>query len=103
MGNFKDYVNTHVVGIVGFSDDKFIPCEDTVRAYFKQGIKDLGLEGQYLIIVSGATNMGVPKIAYEEAVKLGFSTVGITAKEAMKYDLFPVDKLTLVGEKFGDE
>lgn len=101
---FKDFMTNKKIGIVGFSDDSYIPKEETVRAYFRQGLKDLGLDGdKNLIIVSGTTNMGVPKICYEEARKMGFKTVGITAEEAKQYDLFPVDESFFIGEKFGDE
>jgi 2'-5' RNA ligase len=102
--NFKDFANTIKIGVVGFSDDDCIPSEDVVVAYFHQALKDLGVQSSdEVIIVSGTTNMGVPKICYEEAKKLGYKTVGITAEEAKQYDLFKVDDSFFVGEKFGDE
>ena len=55
------------------------------------------------IIVSGATNMGIPKLVYEEARRLNMKTIGVMPKEGKDYDVFPVDELIIVGEKFGDE
>lgn len=56
-------------------------------------------------LVSGYTNMGVPKIAYSLADELGLTAVGFSAKQALyvKIGCYPVKKEILVGEKFGDE
>ncbi|MEO0732591.1 MAG: alpha-ketoglutarate-dependent dioxygenase AlkB, partial [Bacteroidota bacterium] len=56
-------------------------------------------------IVSGYTKSGVPKIAYEIARKLGFVTVGFSARQALRVrsGVWPVDKVILRGERFGDE
>jgi len=54
-------------------------------------------------IVSGLTNVGVLKIAYEEAVKRGWNTVGIAYQKAEGYELFPVDEKIIVGQEWGDE
>lgn len=92
------------VGVVSFSDEKYIESEDQVKAYFRQGIMDLGLQHNNNIeIVSGLTNMGVPKLAYEEAKRIGYKTTGITALEAKEYPCYPVDETIYVGTKFGDE
>jgi hypothetical protein len=56
-----------------------------------------------IAIVSGLTNVGVLAIAYEEAVKRGWRTVGVACKRAMEHPLFPVDELLVVGENWGDE
>lgn len=55
--------------------------------------------------MSGYTNMGVPKIAYELAKDFGFVTVGFSARQALKVKsgLFPVDEVMLRGNKFGDK
>ncbi len=100
---FKQFIETVRVGVVGFSDDALIESPEVVKAYLRQGIKDLDLDGKRLEIVSGTTNMGVPKICYEEAKKLGYKTIGITAEEGREYDLFPVDGAFWIGKKFGDE
>jgi len=56
-------------------------------------------------IVSGYTNSGIPKIAYELAEKHGLITVGFSAKQALKLKsgVYPVSKVILKGEQFGDE
>lgn len=56
-------------------------------------------------IVSGYTNTGIPKIAYEIADSLGLKTVGFSAKQAFtnSHGLFPVAKEIIIGDKFGDE
>lgn len=54
-------------------------------------------------VVSGLTNVGILKIAYEEAVKRGWRTVGIACKRAEEHELFPVDEKLIVGDNWGDE
>ncbi len=54
-------------------------------------------------VVSGWTNLGIPKQAYEEAVKRKWFTVGIACKKAYEFPRFPVDRIVVVGENWGDE
>lgn len=56
-------------------------------------------------IVSGYTNAGVPRIAYQLADDLGMETVGFSAKQALRVrsGVYLVKKVVLIGEKFGDE
>ncbi|MEM1215696.1 MAG: hypothetical protein AAGJ82_08430, partial [Bacteroidota bacterium] len=56
-------------------------------------------------IVSGYTSSGVPLIAYELAKQYDFQTVGCSAQQALsvKSGVYPVDKVELHGERFGDE
>jgi len=92
-------------GIVGFSRNQF----DKKAAFqlldklFEQ--ITLKHKDKLIEIVSGYTNSGVPKIAYELADKYGFITVGFSAKQALKVrsGVYSVKKVILVGEKFGDE
>jgi hypothetical protein len=56
-----------------------------------------------ITIVSGLTNVGILALAYAEAAKRGWRTVGITSKKALTYDCFPVDESQIVGEDWGDE
>ncbi len=92
-------------GIVGFSRNQF----DKTSAYkilaelfssVKAKHSDKEVE-----IVSGYTNSGVPKIAYELADKFGFTTVGFSAKQALnvRSGVYPVQKVILKGDRFGDE
>ncbi|MGH1385545.1 hypothetical protein [Kordia sp.] len=92
-------------GIVGFSRNQF----DEKAAYkilqdefqkIKEEHADVTIE-----IVSGYTNSGVPKIAYELADKFGFVTVGFSAKQALRVrsGVYPVKKKIIIGNRFGDE
>lgn len=93
------------IGIVGYSRNQFNWKKATsilkdLYKELKKNHKDKEVE-----IVSGYTNVGVPKIAYQLAEQFDFTTVGFTAKEALSIDigLYPVQKVFIVGDKFGDE
>jgi phosphoribosyl-ATP pyrophosphohydrolase len=92
-------------GVVGFSKNQF--DKTTARRLLEdlfQKIKEKHEEAA-IEIVSGYTNSGVPKLAYELADKYGFTTIGFSAKQALsvKSGVYPVSKVILIGEKFGDE
>lgn len=55
------------------------------------------------MVVSGLTNVGVLKLAYEEAVRRNWRTKGVACKLAKDHPLFPVDEQNIVGENWGDE
>lgn len=92
-------------GIVGFSIDQF--DKKVARQILLDLFQSIKEKHPYdeIEIVSGYTNSGVPKIAYELADLFGFTTVGYSAKQAMsvKSGVYPVDKVILIGELFGDE
>jgi hypothetical protein len=90
------------VGFVGYSMQKF--DESKAREYVRQAF-DAAEEADRtsFACVSGLTNMGIPKLAYEEAVKRGWKTVGVACEKAENYDLFPVDEKVIVGKEWGDE
>lgn len=54
-------------------------------------------------VVSGLTNVGVPKIAYEEAKKRDWRTVGVACSKAHDFEIFPVDQEIIIGDEWGDE
>lgn len=93
------------VGVVGFSRNRFDKktARIILKAYFEE------LTAQYpdekIAVISGYTNSGVPKIAYELATELGLYTVGFSAKQSLRVrsGVYPVDKEIIVGKKFGDE
>jgi len=93
------------IGVVGFSSNQFNHKEASLKLkkLLDHIVRNHGKEG--LVLVSGYTNSGVPKIAYDWAVELGMETVGFSAKQALTVDsgVYPVDKVILVGEKFGEE
>jgi len=65
------------------------------------------IQAQYgerqIVIVSGLTNVGVLAIAYDEATKRGWRTVGIACKRAQEHPHFPVNEKQIIGENWGDE
>ena len=91
------------VGIVGYSK----PCFNIEKA--KDIISDAfdEVEREFpddeIVIVSGLTDLGVPSLAYQEAVERGFKTVGIACIKAYENDCFPVDESIIEGEEWGDE
>lgn len=93
------------IGIVGFSAPHF--DKETARILLETKLQEIisGLDRNKIEIVSGYTNTGVPKIAYKIADSLGLTTVGFSAKKALKVGsgVYPVDKKFIVGKKFGDE
>jgi len=59
-----------------------------------------------ITVVSGLTNVGVLKLAYEEAKRREWKTAGVACKKAYDYkdNWFPVDEPpVIVGDNWGDE
>lgn len=88
------------IGIIGYSAQKFDEVE--AKRLIELGLSSLGVQ-DYDIIVSGLTNLGIPKLAYEIATERELKTVGIACKLAKEYDCFPVDEEIIVGDNWGDE
>lgn len=101
----RTLIETLKIGVVGFSQTNF--NQEKARTLLAQSIQyfQTKFPSKTIEIVSGLTNVGIPKIAYEIAVENNFVTVGISAQQAFKVDcgVFPVDKQIIKGEKFGDE
>lgn len=93
------------IGVIGYSAQSF--DEDKARKLLKEAInnelKRYGLSRHDIEIVSGLSNIGIPKIAYEIAKDNTIKTVGIAPREVFNYDLFPVDEQMIVGKTFGEE
>jgi hypothetical protein len=93
------------LGVVGFSAKSF--DQVTAKKYLEEGIRKIlteeGVAPNEVELVSGLTNMGVPKLSYELAVAMKIRTVGISAAKAKKFSRFPVDKTIYAGKDFGDE
>lgn len=92
-------------GVVGFSRNQF--DKETARQILTdvfQKIRDKH-PNKEIEIVSGYTNSGVPKIAYELSGEFGFVTVGFSARQALKVrsGVYEVNKVIIKGENFGDE
>lgn len=94
------------IGVVGFSHENI--NHDLARTLLRQSFHQLMQRHPHdkpIEIVSGLTNIGIPKIAYEIADELGFITVGISAERALhvKCGIYYVDKQMIEGKEFGDE
>jgi len=56
-----------------------------------------------IAVVSGMTDVGVLKIAYDEAARRGWMTIGVACSRAREHKLFPVDREIWAGSEWGDE
>jgi hypothetical protein len=102
---FKEYLKENKsdvikIGFVGFSSAKFdeTKAKEIIKEAFDTFIKNKKVE-----IVSGLTNLGIPKLVYKEAKKRELYTVGIACEKAKEYDCFDCDKVIIVGKEWGDE
>lgn len=102
------------IGFVGYSDTSFDEkkARDIISDIFNIILKKYCNEDNMDIkinIITGATNLGIPKLVYEEASKFNarwgewLTLVGVMAKEGYEYELFPCDEIYAYGENFGDE
>lgn len=97
------------VGVVGYSGDygtgmwSFDP--EIARALLRTELWKLSEEhrGHIVEVVSGLTDIGIPKLAYEVANSLGMLTTGFAPASALDYPHFHVDKVIYVGTGWGDE
>lgn len=94
------------IGIVGYSTNNFnhkiasnllAQCIDILIPNY--------IDHETIEIVSGLTNIGIPKLAYELADQRSYTKVGISAQQAfdVSYGIYPVDKQIIEGDRFGDE
>jgi hypothetical protein len=90
------------VGVVGYSSQKFDERVGRMMVAVALNARYVESQGD-LIIVSGYTNLGIPKLAYEYAKKLGYKTMGIACSKAVEYECFPCDRVHIVGDNWGDE
>lgn len=86
------------VGFIGFSGQQF--DEEKAKDIIENIFKTLNLDD---IIVSGATNVGIPKLVYEKANELGMKTIGVMCSKGHEYELAKLDDLIIEGENWGDE
>lgn len=95
------------IGVVGFSRSQF--DHDDARAKLRACVDAVlaraGVAPGEAELVSGLTNQGVPKLAYELAESLGMRTVGVSARQALRVSagVRDVDERVIVGRRFGDE
>jgi hypothetical protein len=93
------------LGVVGFSARHF--DQEVAKKYLAEGLERIITTTQArpeeIELVSGLTNQGVPKLAYELAVSKKIRTIGISAAKAKSFSKFPVDRFEYHGRDFGDE
>jgi hypothetical protein len=92
------------VGIAGYSGQKFDIGQAKIA--LETCLVELGIQSNHTgiaFIVSGLTNLGIPKIGYEFAQKHSIPTMGIACSKAQEYDCFPCDRVHIVGNEWGDE
>lgn len=91
------------IGVVGYSAQKF--NELNAQAFINDAFNLIQnhYENADFVVCSGLTNLGVPKLAYDNAVGRNWRTVGYAPKCAEEYEWFPVDRHIIVGENWGDE
>lgn len=99
-------VGATLIGIVGFSgawqDNARPEVKSTVERVIN-GLFDRVAEPEPVWCVSGATDFGVPAVAYAIAKQRDLYCVGVTAGEAQQFPLAALDRLVVVGDRFGDE
>jgi hypothetical protein len=90
------------IGVVGYSATDF--NERKAKKLVKKGFDSvLDNHSGTPCVVSGLTNIGIPKIAYKEASNRGWKTAGVACNKAEDYETYPVDEKTIVGSDWGDE
>lgn len=93
------------LGVVGycpstkFDENK---ASEYIRDAYNRVIADF--PEHEITIVSGVTNVGVLKLAYEEAKRRNWRTAGVGCKKAYDFEWFPTDEEpVIVGENWDDE
>lgn len=96
-----------IAGIVGYSgsfDHNPAPrAHARAVAALRSVLTALKDQHPALVMASGATDLGVPGLAYAECERLGIEAMGITAATAMHHPLATMHSLVPIGRKFGDE
>lgn len=95
-----------LVGVAGFSGSWSKSARADAEPAARKALRSLFEEARaerVLWCVSGATNSGVPRVAYEVAEELSVHRVGITAAAAYSFPIASLHHLVVVGKRFGDE
>ena len=110
----KDQQGLHVVGVTGFSgqwseakiaaDAGLKDAVTAATAALSEYLSDLKSRyGDKLVISSGATNEGVPKIIYDLCEALEIKAMGVTSAKAYDYPLGKMAYLIVMGADWGEE
>lgn len=89
-----------IIGFVGYSAMKFdeSKAKEIIHTIFKSFNDD-----EDYVIISGATNMGIPKLVYEEAENYDMYLMGVMCKDGYTCELYPCDNILAIGNNWGDE
>jgi len=91
------------IGVVGYSAQKF--NEGRAIRYLRSAFDAIEKRYPHRVkeVVSGLTDLGIPALAYREAVRRGWKTVGIACSKAKEYKCFPCNEVIIAGSEWGDE
>lgn len=112
--DLKEKGGFHVVGVTGFSGQwapAKIEADPALKATVNAATTALTdhlkrlkeTYGDKLILSSGATMEGVPKIIYDVCEREGITAMGVTCSKAFKYSLGKMDYLIVEGDEWGAE
>lgn len=98
------------VGVVGYSNTQYDVAEGARELIFAMSNMKASLEHLHgcnrFKLVSGLTNLGIPKEAYSLAKHIlgdDVITVGFACSKAKDFPQFPVDEKHIIGDAWGDE
>ncbi|MFH1047449.1 MAG: hypothetical protein V1738_04055 [Patescibacteria group bacterium] len=92
------------IGVVGYlPPSEFDEKEALLR--LQQSFDDIDRRwpDQLKAVVSGLTDVGIHAIAYREAERRGWMTVGICCRRAFDHNLYPCAVKVFAGKDFGDD
>jgi hypothetical protein len=93
------------IGVVGYCPPTKYD-EKKAQEYLEDAFDNVDVDffGRDIVIVSGATNVGVLAQAYALATKRGYATGGVACEKAADYELFPLtEEPIIIGKEWGSE
>lgn len=110
----KEATGLHVVGVTGFSgqwsaakieaDPVLRTTVDAATVALTEHLRQLkATHGDKLVLSSGATMEGVPKIIYDVCVQEGIAAMGVACEKAFDYPLGKMKYLIIEGQDWGAE
>lgn len=96
------------IGVVGYCPPTMFDKDEAKRLLvdvFDQIVQDLDVKACYVevMVVSGLADVGIPALAYREAVLRNWTTGGVACEKVCNFDEFPVDYRRVVGKNWGEE
>lgn len=93
------------IGVVGYCPPTKYD-EKKALAYLEEAFErvEVNFPNRQIVIVSGATNVGVLAQAYLLATQRGYQTGGVACEKAANFELYPMtEKPIIVGKNWGAE